>query len=267
MGNVNVYGVEAEEIIQPVIEEGNEDLIDEDIEPEEAQEEEEILLEDNEEEKAFSQEHIDSIIKKRTSELSKKRNEAQERAEKAEKKLKELEKLVKKSMPDFIPEGEDTEKVLRKMAAENEGVSVEELEKRIADEDLISEYKLSKEAERVRAIKEKDLNSIKALYPIEVKAIEEIPNYGTFSRLMMTGQFTAVEAFKLANPTSAKAETEYARQKALNESKSHIRATNTRTVSTALKPIPASEYDNYKAAYPKATEKELLQIYKKSKEL
>lgn len=257
-----------EPTIEPAVEEDEEDFSD-------SADYEEIDLEDSEDtpteepEKVVDQKKIDEIIQRRTKELIEGKNTAKKEAEKAVKELETMKALARKGLADFIEEGEEPIDAIKRMAAEAEGITVEEYEEKLEQERLIAEYKKTKEIDVIRQLKSEHLNAIKSVYTnVEVEAIEQIPNYSRYKKLMSTSQFTPLEAFEMANAKGmSTAEEEYARQKALNDSKSHIRATQTNKAPIALTPIPASSYEFWKGAYPDLSEKDLVKKYNQSKKL
>jgi hypothetical protein len=165
---------------------------------------------------------------------------------------------------------EDVIEALTKLAAENEGLTVEEYKRKLQDEQLLEEYKRSRVTEEAQKAKAQHLAEIKNRFPdVEAQSIEQLPNYEKYRKLMMTNLFSPSEAFEMVydKTKSNKAQGEYERQKALNESKEHLRSINPKTVVGALKPIPKSEYEVYRRVFPNLSEKDLVKKYWDSKKL
>jgi hypothetical protein len=140
----------------------------------------------------------------------------------------------------------------------------------LKDEELIEEAKRIKENQITtshEAIRKSHLEEIKKAYPtIEAESIDKIPNFKKFKALMATNEFNALEAFEIANrDISQNKSDEYERQKALNDSREHLKSINSRTVANSLQPIPKSEYEVWHDCYPDLDEKSLQQKYWNSK--
>lgn len=278
MENEKIYGEEAEqptaeETIMPDILEDEEEF-EEEIEniedtpnEEEDQEEtlEEIALEDDEaekpEKKPPTQKEIDKIIQNRIREENRAKKAAQLKND-------ELLKIAKDALKGLINDGESVETALKRIAAENLNMTLDEYDNKVTEEAELREFKLTKEQRDIENAKALHLAQIKKAYPtITATRIEEIPNYAAYRELMLTGKLSPVKAFLAANVETISAlqktdtEEEYARQRALNDSKAHIRATNSRTVASTMSPIPKDEYEYWKDVFPEASNGELTKKY------
>lgn len=284
MENEKIYGEEAEqptaeETITPDILEDEEEF-EEEIEniedtpnEEEDQEEtlEEIALEDDEtekeenaekpEKKPPTQEEIDKIIQNRIREENKAKKAAQLKNE-------ELLRIAKDALKGLINDGENVETALKRIAAENLNMTPDEYDNKVTEEAELREFKLTKEQRDIENAKALHLSQIKKAYPtIAATRIEEIPNYAAYRELMLTGKLSPEKAFMAANVETILAlqktdtEEEYARQRALNDSKAHIRATSSRMVASTMSPIPKDEYEYWKDVFPEASNGELTKKY------
>lgn len=293
MENEKIYGVEAE---QPTAEQvlpteeitDDSDIKDTDV-FEEAETEEEIGvdLESTEEEiaeeeppkkqveKQLTQADIDKIVQKRIEEQTKAK-------QKAKIEVDEYEKLLKGALKGLINDGESAKDAAIRIAAENEGVTVDEYKTRIKEQSELKEYKQSKEADAAAQAKAEHLAEIKKLYPdLKADSIEQIPNFEAYKALMIANdsldvkhKLTPSMAFAAANIGNLKnlskaSDEEFQKQYAINASKEHLKATGTRTVASTLKPIPASEkaeWDSYQQ-YTGCSDKEKIIAYNKAKQL
>ena len=156
--------------------------------------------------------------------------------------------------------GTDDEMIeeLQKLAADVKGVPLEkykaELQKEEAD-------KAAKEA-----IYKRDLDAIHTAYPTTSKYthIKDIPNAGRFIKLMATGEMSAVEAFKIANPGIAdEVIAKGVKRASLNGTKSHI--TSSVPKQNAVGEISSREMKEYRELFPDLTDKQIMNLYKSTK--
>ena len=156
--------------------------------------------------------------------------------------------------------GTDDEMIeeLQKLAADVKGVPLEkykaELQKEEAD-------KAAKEA-----IYKRDLDAIHTAYPTTSKYthIKDIPNAGRFIKLMATGEMSAVEAFKIANPDIAdEVIAKGVKRASLNGTKSHI--TSSVPKQKAVGEISSRELKEYRELFPDLTDKQIMNLYKSTK--
>ena len=244
---------------------------EEDEEGEESIEQEKPLEEDKPKKKELTQEDIDKIVQKRIDQENKSKKKA-----KKEKSL--IERIAKDALKGIAPANENSLEAMKQVAADNLGITLEEYESQLKQEEELAEYKEYKETQEKQK-KNQEVNTIKSMHLQEIKSIdpklkatkiEDIPNFAKFAALMRTEMFSAKEAYKatraLEKPES-NAEEEYEKQRALRDSKNHMRSTKPRTVAPRVKPIPQSDYEAYRAAYPDLTERELIKKYHASKNL
>ena len=209
---------------------------------------------------AETQKTIDDAVSKRLSEISKQKNKATED-------LDTFKMSVEESLKGFLEEGETVEDALMRLGAENEGISVDAFKtkiKAIQEEKSAQKQKIETQ---IRAQRDKDLNTIKQIYPnVTAQKIEDIDEFPAFAKLMQTGLYAATEAYELVNAKRIAADTKaYQKQKALNDSRAHLRATNTQSIAPSVAPVSKFEYENWKACYPKLSEKELIAKIRNSK--
>ena len=121
--------------------------------------------EEEQEEPPKDQRSIDEIVKKRVSEITKVKNTAKQEAEIAKKQKAEIERLAQKALKDISGTEEDVIEALTKLAAENEGLTVEEYKRKLQDEQLLEEYKRSRVTEEAQKAKAQHLAEIKNRFP------------------------------------------------------------------------------------------------------
>lgn len=205
-----------------------------------------------------TQKIIDEAVKKRLSEITSQKNKANEE-------LENYKSRVEESIKGFQEEGETAEDALIRIGAENAGLSVEDFKQKIKSAQEEKSLQRQKAEAQIRAIRDRDLHAIKQLHPeVAVEKIEDLDQFPKLAKLISTGMYNATDAYEIVYAKEiAQQANAYEKQKALNDSRSHLKSTKNAAPSGA--PITKAEFDNWKGCYPNLSDKELIAKIRKSK--
>lgn len=158
----------------------------------------------------------------------------------------------------------DINRGLAKLAADEEGISVEEYQKRRAAEYEAEEAMRIVKAQRFEQLAATDLAEIKAAYAglDDVKTIQDIPNFKRFAELRTKG-LTAKEAYVAANPERVRTQAaDAAKKKTLEDSKAHLKSSVPKGSKDTGAKMTRTEYREWKDLFPDLSDKELLKLYR-----
>lgn len=210
--------------------------------------------EDNNSTAADSQEEKDAIIENLKKQNSKFRAQAKET----------LEKL------GFKVDGDNVEEALEQAAAESDGVSLEEYRKTKDDAAEVERARETLRRQKFETLAANDLAELKKSFPdlLETKQIKDaftnIDEFAKFGRLRDSGidAKTAYLAVK-GNDVRAK-QSAAATQKAVNDGKNHITSVAPKKAAGDGITMPKSTLKEWREMFPRKTDKEIIQLYKKT---
>jgi hypothetical protein len=187
---------------------------------------------------------------------------------KLRKQFDDREQLLKTALKAMGIDDKDVDSGLIRLAADAEGVTPEEFKKQIEtarkDEEIQRVYRQVMLDRMIQA----DLEQLHAEFP-ETKGItklEDIPNCRRFAQLRDLG-LTAKEAYTAANPTARReAIASSVKQQATNASKAHLRSNVPIASKDTSVKIPRSEMEEYRELFPDMSDKDIVALYKKTKE-
>ena len=185
--------------------------------------------------------------------------------EQLKKQLAERDRLIRDTLK-MLGEDENAGSAgLEKLAAESEGISVEEYRKKRAEEVRAEE---TKRLARQQAFEEKiraDLKEVQDNFP-DAKAynsVYDLPNSARFRELRDLG-LSPREAYAAANPDRSTTRETVARRQSLNETKSHLRSSVPKGSKDTSAHIPRGELERYREMLPDASDSEILNLYKRA---
>lgn len=191
--------------------------------------------------------------------------DAENRALKEE--LRRLKAQSKATLKALGVEKENELEGLAELAAEIEGVSTEEYL-----EEKEKEYRksLDDDEKKIRDFEElaaKDLAELKAEYP-EAKAYKHVRDMPEdvlkkFAELRNLG-VSAVDAYASANRHGIRSYTASSAKKAANNGKDHLRSSVPKASHSTAPKMTRGELEYWRGIFPKKTDKEIIQIYRKT---
>ena len=210
--------------------------------------------EDNSSTAADSQDEKDVIIENLKKQNSKFRAQAKET----------LEKLGIKV------DGDNVEEALEQAAAESDGVSLEEYRKTKDDAAEVEQARETLRRQKFETLAANDLAELKKSFPdlLGTKQIKDaftnIDEFAKFGRLRDSGidAKTAYLAVK-GNDVRAK-QSAAATQKAANDGKNHITSVAPKKAAGDGITMPKSTLKEWREMFPRKTDKEIIQLYKKT---
>lgn len=242
-----------------------EELIDEeseeDSEEEHEDEEGDIEIADDEDK---DEEQPEQIPPQKSTEESAARDEEKEALRHELDKLKMLSKEAIKAL------GMDTDDVvdgLAHLAAETKGVTKADVIKEIDDKRRIKEMEQANKRAAYEQMKASDLAAIHAEYPEtkKYKSVEEFPNFKRFGELR-DGGASPGEAFIASHSKQVQSfASGVGRQKALNESKNHLRSVVPKASEDKSVKMSPGELETYREMFPDKSDKEILSLYRRAK--
>lgn len=182
-------------------------------------------------------------------------NDLRARLAAAEKKVADLEEHGKKVLKGYGIEAESVEDGLIKLAAESDGISVDEYKTR---------HTAEKEAQA--QLLKTDLEALHTAFPEtkQYNSILEIPNVARFGALRDMG-LSPKEAYSAANPDLVRSSASKAAKKT-SSGKSHLRSVTGRGVTGKTDTvIPSREMRMYRELFPNMTDAQIRKLYNDTK--
>ena len=167
-------------------------------------------------------------------------------------------------------DGDNVEEALEKAAAESDGVSLEEYRKTKDDAAEVEQARETLRRQKFETLAANDLAELKKSFPdlLETKQIKDaftnIDEFAKFGRLRDSGidAKTAYLAVK-GNDVRAK-QSAAATQKAVNGGKNHITSVAPKKAASDGITMPKSTLKEWREMFPRKTDKEIIQLYKKT---
>lgn len=257
------------------------ELFDVDVEEEQAEEPEE----ETEEEEVSTEEEDDGDIEfdddgnviipddeeeDESDESSANKSEASEESEPdekfatLEKQYRDLQAQVQDTLKRLGVKETDAKRGLAKLAADEEGLSVDDyLRKRASEQESEEALRIVK-AQRFQQMAARDLAEIKAAFAglDDVKAIQDIPNFKRFGELRDKG-LTAKEAYVAANPDRIRTQAaESAKKKTLEESKAHLKSAVPKGSKDTGAKMTRAELAAWRDMFPGKSDKEIVRLFR-----
>ena len=183
------------------------------------------------------------------------------------KKYDDREALIRDALKSVGIDEKDLDQGLAKLAADAEGVGVDEYLKKRAETMQAEEAKKYYEQMMLDRMVEKDLNELHSLFP-ETKNInkfESVPNVKRYAELRDLG-LSVAEAYNAANPGARReAIASSVRQQSINASKSHLKSNVPISAKDTSIKISRSDMEQMRDLFPDKSDKELIALYKKTK--
>lgn len=183
------------------------------------------------------------------------------------KKHDDRESLIKDVLKIVGIDEADIDQGLAKLAAETEGVTVEEFLKKRAETMKAEEAQKYYNKMLLDRMVAKDLNDLHSAFP-ETKTIskfEDIPNARRYAELRDLG-LSVQEAYNAANPEGRRtAIANSVKQQTINASKSHLKSNVPIASKDTSVKISRAEMETMRDLFPDKSDKELVALYKKTK--
>lgn len=166
-------------------------------------------------------------------------------------------------------EEEDTVEGLQRIAAEAQGISLEEYQKGAKEQ---SELQAAKDLIR-RAKEEKmmadDLAAIQKAFPFarEYKSMRDLPHIREFAKLLgdTDGKITVVDAFAATHVDLIMKKTaEASKRTSLDGTKNHLKSSAPKKAKDGGGAMKKSELAQWREDFPNLTDKEIIELYKQS---
>ena len=180
-----------------------------------------------------------------------------------EEKLGNLEAQSKATLSKLGIKGDDPIEGLIKLAAEAEGVSIEEYKKQLAD---TAAKKSAADAVQAK-IEKDDLIALKAVYPElkGVSSIRDIPNFAEFGKFRDMG-LNPKQAYSAANPDGIREGVAASvKAQSLAGTKDHVKSVvpGKRATDNSVR-MPKATLEEWRGIFPKKSDKELVALWKQS---
>ncbi len=183
------------------------------------------------------------------------------------KRYDDRESLIKDVLKIVGIEEADIDQGLAKLAAETEGVSVEEYLKKRAENLKAEEAQKYYNKMLLDRMVAKDMSELHSAFP-ETKDIlkfEDIPNARRYAELRDLG-LSVREAYNAANPEARRtAITNSVKQQAINASKSHLKSNVPIASKDTSVKISRAEMETMRDLFPDKSDKEIIALYKKTR--
>ena len=164
-------------------------------------------------------------------------------------------------------EEDDIDKGLAQLAADANGVTVEEYTKKRAEAIKQAEAQRVYREVMLKKMIDSDMNALHSLFP-ETKSItkfEEIPNARRYAELRDLG-LNPKEAYSAANPEARReAVAASVKQQAINASKSHLKSNVPIGAKDTSVKISKGEMEMYREMFRGKTDQEIIALYKKTR--
>lgn len=211
-----------------------------------------------------SEDTAESTEKETESETTDNRNDSAYDALK--KQHDDRESLIRDVLKSVGIDDDDVEKGLARLAADAEGLSVDEYIRKRLETKQADEAQKFYQKMMVEQMIAKDMNELHSLFP-ETKGIsrlEDVPNCKRYAELRDMG-LSVREAYNAANP-DARRDTivNSTKQKAINASKSHLKSNVPVAARDTSVKITRGEMEQMRELFPEMSDKQLVALYKKT---
>jgi len=161
---------------------------------------------------------------------------------------------------------EDARRGLAKLAADEDGISIEEyLQKRAADYETEEAVRIVKQ-QKFQQKAAQDLAEIKAAFAglDDVQTILDLPNFQRFAQLRDMG-LSPKEAYIAANPEGVRSQVADAtRKKTLEDSKAHLKSSVPKGSRDSGVRMTRSELQTWREMFPGKSDKEIVKLYRET---
>ena len=165
-----------------------------------------------------------------------------------------------------VKESDDPLTDLARLAAEANNETLEEYQRKRAEQESADEAQRFMRAAKFEAKMAADLAEVHAAYPSTrgYTSVKQLPNFSEFARLRDLG-VSPKQAYIAANPeavTAAAAES--ARQRSLNDGKGHLKPAVRKSSKDNSLALSKKDMAMYRDAFPNLSDKEILALYKQA---
>jgi hypothetical protein len=165
-----------------------------------------------------------------------------------------------------VKESDDPLTDLARLAAEANNETLEEYQRKRAEQESADEAQRFMRAAKFEAKMAADLAEVHAAYPSTrgYTSVKQLPNFSEFARLRDLG-VSPKQAYIAANPdavTAAAAES--ARQRSMNDGKGHLKPAVRKSSKDNSLALSKKDMAMYRDAFPDLSDKEILALYKQA---
>lgn len=165
-----------------------------------------------------------------------------------------------------VKESDDPLTDLARLAAEANNETLEEYQRKRAEQESADEAQRFMRAAKFEAKMAADLAEVHAAYPSTrgYTSVKQLPNFSEFARLRDLG-VSPKQAYIAANPdavTAAAAES--ARQRSMNDGKGHLKPAVRKSSKDNSLALSKKDMAMYRDAFPNLSDKEILALYKQA---
>lgn len=165
-----------------------------------------------------------------------------------------------------VKESDDPLTDLARLAAEANNETLEEYQRKRAEQESADEAQRFMRAAKFEAKMAADLAEVHAAYPSTrgYTSVKQLPNFSEFARLRDLG-VSPKQAYIAANPdavTAAAAES--ARQRSMNDGKGHLKPAVRKSSKDNSLVLSKKDMAMYRDAFPNLSDKEILALYKQA---
>ena len=165
-----------------------------------------------------------------------------------------------------VKESDDPLTDLARLAAEANNETLEEYQRKRAEQESADEAQRFMRAAKFEAKMAADLAEVHAAYPSTrgYTSVKQLPNFSEFARLRDLG-VSPKQAYIAANPdavTAAAAES--ARQRSMNDGKGHLKPAVRKSSKDNSLVLSKTDMAMYRDAFPDLSDKEILALYKQA---
>lgn len=165
-----------------------------------------------------------------------------------------------------VKESDDPLTDLARLAAEANNETLEEYQRKRAEQESADEAQRFMRAAKFEAKMAADLAEVHAAYPSTrgYTSVKQLPNFSEFARLRDLG-VSPKQAYIAANPdavTAAAAES--ARQRSMNDGKGHLKPAVRKSSKDNSLVLSKKDMAMYRDAFPDLSDKEILALYKQA---
>lgn len=165
-----------------------------------------------------------------------------------------------------VKESDDPLTDLARLAAEANNETLEEYQRKRAEQESADEAQRFMRAAKFEAKMAADLAEVHAAYPSTrgYTSVKQLPNFSEFARLRDLG-VSPKQAYIAANPdavTAAAAES--ARQRSMNDGKGHLKPAVRKSSKDNSLVLSKKDMAMYRDTFPELSDKEILALYKQA---
>lgn len=193
-------------------------------------------------------------------------NENNKEYDSLKKKYDDREALIRDALKSVGIDEKDLDQGLAKLAADAEGVGVDEYLKKRAETMQAEEAKKYYEQMLLGRMVEKDMKELHSLFheTKDITKFENVPNVKRYAELRDLG-LTVAEAYNATNSDARReAIASSVRQQLINASKSHLKSTVPIAAKDTSIKISRADMQQMRDLFPNMSDKELVALYKKT---